>query len=270
MGLGDELMAAGHAQRVYDADPSKRVAICDVHDRPRWHELWNGNPIIASPESVHRGESVHRIKNDRQCRPYIRYPFTARTGLTCTAWRARDHLGRLYLTEAERETGRTLACSGPYVVIEPSRKPGGSANKSWGHTRYAAVVRSCALRDIRFVQMMYDGATPLTGATTLTVRSFREACGVVAHAAAYLGPEGGLHHAAAVLGVPGVVLFGGFISPQTTGYPCHVNLYDSGPASPCGRWLLCPHCTEAFNRITVEQVTQALLSVLVSREQAYA
>ena len=41
--------------------------------------------------------------------------------------------------------------------------------------------------------------------------------------------EGGLHHAAAALGMPAVVLFGGMISPRNTGYDVHVNLAIDDP-----------------------------------------
>ena len=261
MGFGDELMAAGHAQGVYDADPFRRVAICDRVGDVRWHPVWEHNPILARPEEVAAGESVHRIRNGVGCRPYIR-SLTVESGLRCTDWRARDHRPVLHLTEDERQHGvaalarATRGTRRPVVIVEPSIKAQSSQNKQWGLDRYAAVVEAC--RDIRFVQMLHEGIEPIQGVRTVWTASFREACAVLAAADGYLGPEGGLHHAAAALRVPAVVIFGGFISPETTGYPDHVNLADTEPGSPCGRWKPCPHCREAMDRITVDAVLAAI------------
>lgn len=261
MGYGDELMAAGQAQRVYEADPSRRVAICDRVGDVRWHPVWEHNPIVARPEEVAAGEPVHRIRNGVGCRPYIR-SLTVESGLRCTDWRARDHRPVLHLTDEERKRGRRDLARAmkrtrrPVVILEPSIKAQSSPNKQWGAERYAAVVAACS--EIQFVQMLHEGIDPIAGVATVWTASFREACAVLAAADGYLGPEGGLHHAAAALNVAAVVLFGGFISPETTGYPDHVNLADTGPGSPCGCWKPCPHCRAAMDRISVDAVMAAV------------
>lgn len=254
-------MAAGHAQRVYDRDPSKRVAICDRHGRPRWDPLWDGNPIIATPHQVHAGEHVHRIQNAIDCRPYIKYPFTRSSGWTFTTWRAADHVGRVYLTDAERDKGADARKAiGRFVVIEPSPIKKSNPNKAWGFDRFVALVKACPSQ--RFVQFQHPDAKLIDGVTAVPVRTFREACGVLSASQGYVGPEGGLHHACAVLGVPAVVIFGGCASVKTTGYPTHINLVDNGPGSPCGKWVPCAHCEKAMARITVEKVRQAMLRML--------
>jgi hypothetical protein len=62
-----------------------------------------------------------------------------------------------------------------------------------------------------------------------------------------------LHHAAAALGVPAVVIFGGFISPAVTGYAAHANIF-TGDDLGCGNINPCPHCRAAMERISVDQV----------------
>lgn len=261
MGFGDELMAAGHAQRVYDRDPSKRVAICDRNGRARWDPLWDGNPIIAPPHRVEACEDVHRIQNALGCRPYIKYPFTRSSGWTFTNWRAADHLGRLYLTEQEQANGAHVRQAlGSFVVIEPSPVSKSNPNKAWGFDRFVALVKANPSQ--RFVQFKHPDAKLIKGVTAVPAPTFRDACGVLAASAGYVGPEGGLHHASAVLGVPAVVIFGGCASVKTTGYPMHINLADDGPETPCGKWLPCAHCQAAMAKITVEQVTQAMRRML--------
>lgn len=267
MGAGDEIMAAGHAQSMYDANPSRRIAICDRRGYPRWDPIWEGNPIIARPAEVYAGEPVERIWNANGCRPYITYPFTHDGGLTVTRWRARDHVGRIYLTESEREAAhRIRGIHGPFVLIEPSLKKSANQNKRWPFERYEAVISACP--DRTFLQMIHPDSQRLAGAVDIYVQDFRLACALVSAADAYVGPEGGLHHAAAVLGIPAVVVFGGYISPETTGYPGHVNLADTGQGSPCGRWRPCEHCREAMDRITVGRVVEALTGVLDSTRPA--
>jgi Glycosyltransferase family 9 (heptosyltransferase) len=263
MGLGDEILASGHAQHVFDKDPSKRVAICDKQGRPRWHELWEGNPIIAKPEQVAAGEPVHRLINGSNCRPYIK-SLSVDAGLQCTDWKAADHVGRLYLTKAELAAGHDLAKRlGPYIVIEPGLKLKASRNKLWGAERYQAVVD--ALPELRFAQMTHAGSTLLRGVSGMAMATFRQACGVLASASAYVGAEGGLHHAAAALGIPAVVIFGGFISPNVTGYPWHMNLADDGPGSPCGKWKPCEHCRMAMEGITVNRVVMAIHLIMSAK-----
>jgi FkbM family methyltransferase len=59
------------------------------------------------------------------------------------------------------------------------------------------------------------------------------AAGVLSGASLLISPEGGLHHAAAALGVRAVVIFGGFISPATTGYALHTNLFTAARPAGC-------------------------------------
>lgn len=259
MGFGDEIMAAGQAQRAFEADPSCRVAICEADgQRVRWHPVWLGNPAIADPGSVRRGERVQRIRSGIGCRPYLQYPFTRDTGWRFTDWRANDHRGRIYLTSSELEAGRRLQAQGGYVLVEPSLARQSNPNKAWYRDRWQDLVQACP--GVRFVQMLHRDSEPLSGVALLETATFREACGVVASAAAVITTEGGLHHAAAALQVPAVVIFGGCASVQTTGYDGHVNLADPGP--PCGRYHPCAHCREAMARITVDQVVSALGSIL--------
>jgi len=68
--------------------------------------------------------------------------------------------------------------------------------------------------------------------------------------------EGGLHHAAAALGRPAVVIFGHFIDPEVTGYHGHKNLR-GGAVGMCGSWSSCPECVRAMEAITPEVVVDA-------------
>ena len=264
MGQGDEILASGEAELLFRADPSRKVAICDKHGKPRWSDLWAGNPAIATPSEVEHGQPVQILRNGEGCRPYIRYPFTARRGMRFTEWRARDHVGRLYLTDEELERGLRLREEiGPFVLMEPDVKPTTTPNKAWGLERFAAVVK--ALPEVTFVRAHGDECQPFRPVRNIHTRTFREACGILAAAEGYVGTEGGFHHAAAALGKPAVVIFGGFISPRATGYLTHINIADKGPGSPCGTWQPCGHCAQAMARITVERVVESVRQMVGQR-----
>lgn len=259
--MGDEILAAGQAQRLFDQTGLK-VAILDRRNHVRWHELWKGNPAIATPEEIEAGLSpFEQIHNGEGCRPYIQYPFTAQRGMKFTDWRARDHVGRIYLTADEVARGQWLREEiGPFYILKPDVKPATTPNKSWGLDKFAAVVKQ--LPEVQFVRTHGSDCAPFPGIRNIHTKHFRDACGFLAASDGYVGTEGGYHHAAAALGKPGVVIFGGFISPKTTGYDTHVNLCDKGPGSPCGRWRPCGHCRAAMDGITVDQVVHAVREML--------
>lgn len=265
MGWGDEIVAAGQAQRLFDADPSARVAICDINGNPRWHSIWDGNPVIATPADVARGERVQKLVSGPNCRPYIVYPFTPETGWTFNReFRCRDHVARIYLTAAEQEIGtHAWNAYGPYVLIEPYTK---HVNFRWPLERWEALVASRP--DLTFVQHIHRDS-PLVDGAFCVMANFREACGLIASAECYVRSESGLCHAAAAFGVRQVTLFGGCMDVDVMGgYPGQWCFVDTDPGSPCGSWKPCEHCRQAMDRITVMDVSEALSGCLQQRRAA--
>lgn len=247
MGWGDELMAAGQAARVSRETGGRRVAILDRHGQARVHEIWEGLDFISPV----KGPGIETVRNGAGCRPYIEYPFTS-AGHGYTAWRARDNRPVI----SPRLAARAPA-DAPFVLIEPTIKALANVNKQWHG--WQAVVD--AMPGVAFVQCRPPGApgAPLRGVQVVQTSAFLDAVRVLGRAALYLGAEGGMHHAAAALNVPAVVIFGGSPSVQATGYPDHTNL---GGRTPCGRWQPCAHCAEIMNAITPESVVQAVKETL--------
>ena len=150
----------------------------------------------------------------------------------------------------------------PFVIVEPNLKPTASLNKDWGFFRYQRLV---AMRpDVPWLQLGRAGARRLAGTRRLTTPDFRRAAAVLARARAYVGPEGGLHHAAAALGVPAVVIFGAFTAPANTGYDGHLNLYRPHGPGPCGGRRACDDCAASLAAITPEEVAAALDRLLAA------
>lgn len=264
MGAGDDVMAMGEAEAIYKATGA-RVLIVDLQGKPQWSPVWEHHPAIArSEQEPHRT----RLVNAPGARPYHKAWAEAdgKPMAVFSDWRAEDALGHLVLTPAEIALGRELRAKiGPYVVVEPYVKAEASPNKDWGFARFQEVLRRCP--GVTFVQLgAAAGARPvLERATFVRTETFRHACGVLSQADAYLGPEGGLHHAAAALRRPAAVIFGSFTAPAQTGYSFHLNFYVGDQHAPCGRWAPCGACAQALERISPEAVAQGLRSLLSPR-----
>ena len=271
MGAGDEIMATAQARAA-----GRKVSILDKNGNQRWHALWAGNPNIAVPGEHCEGSIV----NGPSARPYIDYSRMQEDygrlipgGVWCSKrrdarlpWRFTDWScdavgpGDLYLTDAER------ALAQPALVVEPHVKESAMPGKRWAFARYAAAVK--ARPDLPWAQFDY-GFPIIPGARRIATRSFREACGVLSGAVGYLGSEGGLHHASAALGIPAVVIFGGVISPRTTGYRAHRNLFRDDPAA-IGARVLTRAAARAIEAITVDEVLEALETLNATPESQAA
>jgi ADP-heptose:LPS heptosyltransferase len=152
---------------------------------------------------------------------------------------------------------------GRYILIEPFTK---HDNFRWPLERWADLVDACP--DLTFVQHLHQ-ESPLVPGVQYEAAGFRDACGLVAACSVYVRSESGLCHAAAALGASQVTLFGGCMDPEVMGYyDGQTVIADTGPESPCGRWLSCAHCRACMDRITVEDVATALRARLAARKAA--
>lgn len=250
MGFGDEIMATGMARRI--AKLGKRAAFGDgkkIIWGPWAEPIFRSNPKIARPgeEEAADLEWVTHYKGRR---------LYNKLSPGRWVWNLSFHAepGELFFDDREK----ALAASFPsgFVLVEPNvpREKSVAPNKDWGFDRYQAVADRLRM-DGHVVAQFRHGLGRLRGAELIGAVDFRTALVILSRAALYIGPEGGLHHGAAAVSVPGVVLFGGFIPPSVTGYPTHTNL--TGGAQACGLLTYCPHCQAAMRAIQVGDVYSA-------------
>jgi ADP-heptose:LPS heptosyltransferase len=241
MGWGDEIMVTGIARRMQEQSPL-RVRVLDKRGQPRWSEIWNGNPRLAPPDF--RGR-VQALTNGPGRRPYV-----ARE--TPQRWVWREWIcpvGEIHLDKRERDFAAAFAGR---VILEPHLKSDASPNKDWGWARWTELAQRLIGWGHAVAQFGDPRTARLPGVDLIRCASFREACAVLAYARLAVLPEGGLHHAAAALHTPTIVIFGGYISPRQTGYAHQVNLFSGG--TPCGMRERCRHCEQAMHRIAVDAV----------------
>lgn len=151
-----------------------------------------------------------------------------------------------------------------FVVIEPNVPAWktSAANKRWSLERYSQLAQLLVHDKIMVRQHVYHNSAQMAYSKPIKSPSFRHAMAALSKARLYVGPEGGMHHAAAALGIPAVVIFGSWIPPQVTGYDFHTNL---AHGTACGSLSPCPHCADGLNKITLRHVYEAVKEKLSVR-----
>jgi ADP-heptose:LPS heptosyltransferase len=281
MGYGDRLMAIGDAWDLYQRDPQgRKVAIGDgaLLATDAIELGWRLDFFLANQQEADAGD-VQWVHSYPSHRPYIDYPEMRRqlelqgqfiekhrklvSRLGRYIWRddyrakpAPVQLmpGEMDAVQAWIDQRPAEVRHEPFALIEPYIKSVAPPSKQYPVESFAEVARRLSQ-----VMPVYQISSPdrptLPGLESVRPSSFREALAFIKAADIYIGPEGGLHHGAAAMETKAVVVFGGYVSPQVTGYPeLHVNL-TGGAERSCGtRYGLCPHCAEAFSNITPEHV----------------
>lgn len=262
MGFGDAIMAAGQAQVLYDRlcsldHHTPPVMICEQSGAPRWHYLWENNPVIVCPKpgAARREPSILTGKG---CLPYIQYPFSEASGWRFSStWRARDHRARYYLHDHEYDYAASIyADYGPYVVVEPPALNRNVNRRGPIEFWYALVAQVRPHLPLRLVQLAHDQAQLLPDVPPIAHSSFRQVAAILSGASLLITVEGGLAHMAATLATPTVVLWGGCIDPNVLGYPEQANLVDPRH-SGCGSFKPCDHCAAVWGRYSVDGVLAA-------------
>jgi hypothetical protein len=148
------------------------------------------------------------------------------------------------------------------ILIEPNvpwHKPV-APNKDWSLANYQALADRLLRAGFAVWQLSF-GRARLRGVQLVeTGGDFRCAAAALAGFDLVICPEGGLHHAAAAVHTKAIVIFGGFIPPEVTGYDLHANL--TGGAEACGSLRECSHCRDAMRRITADEIFDRCLSIL--------
>mgnify|MGYP006278660725 CR=1 FL=1 len=255
MGLGDDLMVTGEARNAF-IKVNRKIAVMLDRKRQRWSEVFKNNPYMATPSEVRSGAKVFWLGPDAGRRYMIKQDLHRRywTNIGPT-------VGQLFFTDEERNYAKAEKerLGDNIVFIEPNIKSIASPNKDWGWDRWRTLVN--LLPNVNWVQIAKSGYKILPGVSNVVnPPSFRKAAALLSHSDLCVLPEGGLHHACAVVNKKAIVIFGGYISPVQTGYPIHVNIFTGG--TPCGMKTRCAHCKDAMNKITPEIIRDWVLSLI--------
>src|SRR5262245_27266487 len=250
MGYGDEIIATGLAKNI----PKGKIAAFGNGKLIIWgpwcEEIFRNNPRIARPgtEALNNLYWIDHYKGHRKYN---------RLGQGRWIWNYDFKVipGEIYFN-GEMTAGKDFIWIEPNVPWHKSV----AVNKDWGFKNYQAIVDRLLKDGLEVVQSSH-GRDKLDRVKIIKTSTFRDALLVMSKARVALLPEGGLHHAAAALGISAVVLFGGFIPPTVMGYDMHTNL-TGGVDEACGSLIKCDHCRRALANISVEEVYYAIRSSL--------
>lgn len=254
MGYGDEIIGTGLARGAKAR--GKRIAFGDGKkiDWGGWcEEMFRNNPNIAKPGSEGQSD-LEWINHCKGARLYNSLDRVNRRWIWNYDFKVKP--GQFYFNQNEKDFASSFAKN--FIVIEPNVpwQKEVASNKDWGEQNYRTVASALKKSGYRMIQFKHKNSRRiLSEAQIVETVFFREVIAALSRASLYIGPEGGMHHAAAAVGVSAVVLFGGFIPPEVMGYDNHTCL--TGGVKACGNVKPCKHCHDAMNSITAQQVIDA-------------
>jgi hypothetical protein len=241
MGLGDWLMASGDAKEANERT-GKKVKLGDGSRMFTDIQVFSNNPRMA----LKLDTDVVWVNNYPGSRPYLK---GTNKGKLLFNDDYKPRVGEIYFSHEEQKDIDKI--DGNYIVVEPNVKRvyAHTVNKAWHGWE------ELLKHDLPWLQLGDVSVDRYTN--WKETATFRDALKVLSKAKLFVGTDGGLHHAAAALGIPSVVIWTGFTSPRHLGYDTHRNIHDG--SEPCGTYdSVCQHCLLKSKAISVEQVLDAV------------
>ena len=263
MGMGDEIMATGIAKRLH-AETGAKVAF----GNPKGSLKRTIYPIIYAnnPKIIKNGQELRDTKHvvwSDYCKGHRTYIANIETSKKERRYRwnydFKAEPGEFFYSNFEKKKIAEKRIKEKYIVVEPHSKMGGAKdNKQWPLDRFQKVVDILS-EEVTVFQPHY-GKPKLKNTTPVVTNGLRMLSLFMKESVGFLCNEGGVHHAASTVGAKGVVLFGGFIPPEITGYDFHTNLFTGGEA--CGSRYSCKHCKAAMEAIEVDEVVEHMRKII--------
>lgn len=283
MGLGDDLMITGFVEQEYEKHPDKQIVIGSASENLIFDSIvYLNNPKITHSKNLIKNKPIHFINYSDLNRFYINYKQCSDNNLV---WRTDFRLipGKIYFSEDEIKRAKYIFNQAmDYWTEINSRKPDGiiffesysiktdnnlytnkMINKNWGERNWINLINKLKSKYL-FIQSVHDKSIKIDGTFYADIQfDFRTACALMDQCDMFLGNEGAFSHAAAALSKKAVVYFGGWISPLSTGYDIHENIYYNDNKSPCGAiGYICKHCEIARNKISLLQIEDKIKLIL--------
>ena len=283
MGLGDDLMITGFVEQEYDKHPNKQIVIGNLNENLIFDSVvYLNNPKITHSNNIDKNKPVHFINYNDLNRFYINYNKCNDVNLV---WRTDFKLipGKIYFSKKEvNDAEKILNQAVDYWFKNNRKKPQGiiffesystkkdnnfysnkMINKNWGEENWKNLINKLKNKYL-IIQSVHEKTIRINGTFYSSNKfDFRTACSIMNKCDLFLGNEGAFGHAAAALNKKAVIYFGGWISPKSTGYDIHENIYFNDHDSPCGAvGYICNHCKKARKNITVGYLEGKINNIL--------
>ena len=268
MGLGDAIMATGEINELIKEHPDTKFLIGDGTNE-YWNEVFLNNPYIIRKSEANNHKKILWLNNYEGHRPYRNYDKKKLADNYNWNINYKVKKGEFFFSDDEIKLATDVISkiknkvgSKKIIFIEPYvKKRRGYQNRDWGFENWEKVVYDLKDR-YAFLHLTYGDLVPIKNCINIHGLNFRSSVAILSKCDLFIGTEGGMHHAAAATSRKGVVIFGGHISPQTTGYDFHKNLYADIEGSPCGNKNICDHCKKSMEIISKDNVINEINNIL--------
>ena len=231
-GMGDNLLLTGLLPELRRQNLGKKIIV----ESSKWSSLFFNNPYVDWVTDK------HFITTKRHYKPKYIINENNQVSIYQQIGKRLGFEGifypELYLTAEELSniTDRYFDnIDKPVIVFCPIGKRGYSANrKEWGIQNFQRTINLTSEK-YHWMQVGISSDMLLNDVIDARGLTIRESAAVFAKADLALILEGGLMHLAKAVGTLAVVIYGGVISPKTSGYPENLNIYTKVDCSPCFR-----------------------------------
>ena len=228
--LGDTLMITGFPRKLKQKFPNKKVVV-EVHKRsPHFRELFSENPYVDFVTEKHFCSTKRHFKPDY-------YVDTNTTNSLYAQLAKKVNLEgyvypEVYLNEKElEEINKKYPYE--YVVVCPEGKKSHVSNrKEWGVDNFQELVN--CFPKTKFLQIGSKTDKLLENVVDLRDSlSAKELALIMKNSLLFVGLEGGLMHMAKAVSNKSIIIYGGFLHPNVSGYAENINIYSKVVCSPC-------------------------------------
>lgn len=258
-GIGDALMTTAQIRLLKKRFPQKKIVV-----ETKYPELFANNPYVYFAVNKHIMKTKRHIKRyyiiDSDHCEHILKQVIKSTGLD-----NKQYDLQLDILFSEQEVKWQKENSNfSYISICPSGKQEFCANrKEWGMNNFQKVIN--AFQSVKFVQIGSKEIPLLDNVIDKRGLPIRKSAGVIKQSLFFLGLEGGLMHLTHAVNTPAVIIYGGFILPESSAYPENMNIYNKVDCSPCyisyQRMTNCPHlkCMKGiFPELVIKKIHKML------------
>ena len=147
-----------------------------------------------------------------------------------------------------------------YIIFNPDPKKTKfrQNNKDWGWQKWVDLSAMLSVQ-YNIVRCYHGKGGELPNAYNIRTHNAKAAARAVINAKAVITTEGLMHHICGSYNIPCVVIYGGVTGPSHFGYEGQENLVYDHPMTPCNtKYKDCPHCREAMDSISINDVAESL------------
>jgi ADP-heptose:LPS heptosyltransferase len=223
-GLGDNLLLSAVLTCLRETYPYHKIVV-----ETRWPELFRNNPGVDWVTDRHMKTTSRHIKP--------KYHVDSDTGISIymqimrRAGCDREGFPEMFLTRDEI-AWIEKAFPFEFVTTCPKGKTTFCANrKEWGVENFQRL--RDLMPEVRFLQVGLPSDPLLEKVIDGRHLKVRQTAAAIRKSLFFIGLEGGLMHLAKAVGRRAVIIYGGFIRPEISGYNENLNIYTPVDCSPC-------------------------------------